>query len=389
MTQSNYQQLEHQTGLILSPVENQVDNNNLQDAQQQPTDHQIEALAKTTIKSNVTIEALRALRDSNPSLLNKLTFKAKENHFNYDDACVEYWNSVQDVISLNEDDHSLKCLNLGGLMVRIKTMIPFVDILKKYNAANKLEVVNLGGTDVLLSNLLQAVRFTDSANKNEEKSSEEESVLFRSLQRLYISGCGISSQHDGIDHLCSIVKSMPNLTTLDLRYNDLQKPLARTNDKEDMNNSLKNFFQDTIPQSKIEALHLEGNNLNDDLMSSLSDALAKTTSLKELYLGSNKIEAKGAELIASGLKSNQTLEKLYLEGNFIGDQGLEHFCLLLEGKQQIGINKEEDGKERITSEDDGNFNVLEKLWVENNGVGKDMMKRFGKALQGGRAVVDL
>ena len=38
-------------------------------------------------KSNVTIEALRALRDSNPSLLNKLTFKAKENHFNYDVDC--------------------------------------------------------------------------------------------------------------------------------------------------------------------------------------------------------------------------------------------------------------------------------------------------------------
>lgn len=388
MTQSNHQQLEHQTGLILSPLENELKDKIIQDTQQ-PTDHQIVALAKTAIKSSSTIEALRALRDSNPSLLNKLNLKAKEYHINDDDTCVEYWNSIQDVIILNEDDHSLKCLNLGGLMVRIKTMVPFVDTLKKYKTANKLEVMNLGGTDVPLTNLLQAVSIADSENRNEEKNSEESSFIFCSLKSLYISGCGISCQRDGIDNLCSIIKFIPNLTTLDLRYNDLQKPLSRTNNEEDMNKSLKYFLQDIIPQSKIEALHLEGNNLNDGVMRSLSDGLAKTASLKELYLGSNKIEAKGAEFIAKGLKSNQTVEKLYLEGNFIGDRGLEHFCLLLEGKEHKGINMEEDGKEHIAAEDGGNGNVLEKLWVENNGVGKDMMKRLGKALQGSRAVVEL
>ncbi len=388
MTQRNFQELEHKTGLILTPP---IQNRTNQD-DDQSNNNTIEA---TPIKCTATIEALRALRDSNPSLLNKLEIKASEFQIvdSDNDTYLEYWNSIQDVITLHDGDASLKCLNLGGLMVRIKTMTPFMDTLKKSNM-NKLEVLNLGGTDIFLSNLLESIegkRKRPETNENEQSSSMN---LFNSLQRLYLSGCGISCQRDGIETLCSILKHMPNLRILDLRYNDLQKTQPQHSvvkqggggggggeEKEelDINQPLKRFFENFLSQSNIEVLHLEGNNLGNDVMEALGKALANPNiKMRELYMGSNKIGAKGAELVVNGLKTNQTVEKIYLEGNYIGDEGAGHFCTLLEGKQQ----KDDDDGACATT-------VLEKLWVENNGVGKDMMKRLGIALQSSNVVVDL
>ena len=56
---------------------------------------------------------------------------------------------------LDEIDHSIIGLNLGGLVVRMKTIIPFMDHLKEQSSCH-LRILNLGGTDVPPSNVLQA-----------------------------------------------------------------------------------------------------------------------------------------------------------------------------------------------------------------------------------------
>jgi hypothetical protein len=142
---------------------------------------------------------------------------------------------------------------------------------------------------------------------------------------------------------------------------------------------LKTLFctQLVSSQSKIEILHLEGNNINDNIMDALSDGFLSlsSSSIKELYLGSNKIQSRGAKILANKLKGNQMLQKLYIECNFIGDDGVEEFCLLLEEGKQHNVN---DSNNDSKSE----FNIaLEKLWVENSGAGKEMMERLGKSLE--------
>ncbi len=404
MAQNNYQELEHQTGLILTPTCRIPQSSLL--LEDEKCENTRTTTTRTPIKNNASIEALRALRDSNPSLSAKLKFKAAElqmddNDDDDHDTCMEYWNSIQEVVTFHEDNHSLKSLNVGGLMVRMKTMCPFIGVLKKSHMIQYLKVLNLGGTDIFLSNLLQALEIPEIPENGEEKHENDDETMMMTkmhLEKLYISGCGISCQRNGIDTLQTILRNIPNLTTLDLRYNDLEKssPRRQNNhhgDEADINKSLKDLFCNYLPQSNIQVLHLEGNNLgrgndDDDVIAALGNALSQPDiQIRELYLGSNKIQANGAKYIANGLKLNHTVEKIYLEGNFIGDEGVEHFCTLLEGKKQTKKKviqeeeeeEEEGGNDHCTEEE--NLNVLEKLWVENNGVGKDLMKRLGTALQ--------
>ncbi len=393
--------LEHQTGLILTPDGSTTATTTTTTTTTTTATTLIGAGgtpsknggAKTHIKSNHTIKALRALRDSNPSLLKKLSHKSQttpqidnpDNDTN--DTCIEYWNSIQEIVHLNEDDHSLKGLDLGGLMVRVKTMMPFFNVLREKSEANgcTLEMLNLGGTDVPLSNLLQSLGAATTCSTDDEAKEADtssSSLPCISIQKLYLSGCGISFQRNGIQDLISIIKQCPNIETLDLRYNDLKRP---KNSNQQQSDDLESFFRVHLPHSSIEILHLEGNNIDNDIAGAIGDALSNPSSvLKELYLGSNKIQSNGAKSLASGLKSNNSLIKLYIEGNFIGDDGVEEFCVLLEERKK---EKRTDMEEKDNC---GGISVaLEKLWVENNGVGKEMMKRLGRALQSDAVIGDI
>ncbi len=352
---NNYQQREHQTGLILTPLEDQITEEG--DFLSKTTTEE-----KTPIKNQTTIHALRHLRDSNPSLLNKLTYHINGTN-DENDTFIEYWNSIQEIVSLHDDDHSIIGLNLGGLMVRIKTLVPFIKVLCNNYIYDKLKILNLGGTDIPLSNLLEAFQL------NTDKGS---------IEKLYLSGCSISYQRNGIQDLISIMKTntCSNLTTLDLRYNDLLKSNQNESEKQD----LMSFFRNVLSESKIEILHLEGNNLDDDIMESISYILSNSKyTLKELYLGSNKIQADGARYLAHSLYGNRVLQKLYLECNLIGNAGVEEFCVLLEKTKSKKLYLGEEGK-TCGGDTQSDCIVLNKLWVENNGVGKEMMKRLGEAL---------
>jgi SM-20-related protein len=103
----------------------------------------------------------------------------------------------------------------------------------------------------------------------------------------------------------------------------------------------------------LQKLYLEGNSLGDDL-GPLVAWMAGSTRLRELYLGQNRIGPDGA-LQLSQIEC-RTVSKLYLEGNRIGAAGAR---ILLSA----------------------NFiHHLEKLYVENNDIPKDLALQLGQIL---------
>ena len=55
------------------------------------------------------------------------------------------------------------------------------------------------------------------------------------------------------------------------------------------------------------------NNISDDGIAAISDALKSNNSLQKLYMSNNKITNKGAKVIAEAIKVNKTLHILYLD----------------------------------------------------------------------------
>ena len=310
-------QLEHQTGLILSHSNESWHFENA-----------AATCLHTQQLSPQILEALRILRDANPSL------KSKLNHANHvTDEYITYWNKYQNVVVI--EDGNITGLNLGGLMVRLVDCVPF---MRSLNANNlPLNMLNFGGTDIPMQNLLEGFR-------------EVSITILSSLNALYLGGCGIASRK-GVDSLNEILELCPSITTLDLRYNDFT-----CHDIVKLEPSLSSS------KSKIEILHLEGNAIKCDGAKAIGEIIYNTEYLKELYLGSNKIASNGAKALAEGLQRNSSIEKLYLESNSIGNVGADAFRVVILGHTE------------------NRSKVLQKLYVDNNGIGKDAATSLGRAL---------
>ena len=301
--------LEHQTGLFAS---------------NEQKEH-----STTTSRTELPLKILRTLRilrDANVSLERKL------NHFStVPDEYIEYWNRYQVLVSMDKDE--LVGINLGGLMVRIVNIIPFLESCQHYDI--KLGSINLGGTDVQMDNLLEALE------------KYENSIA--STKKLYLGGCSISC-FKKIKQLAKVLKLCTALTILDLRYNDL-------NDLD---------IEEIAPMlsKSIKVLHLEGNQIQCNGAKAISDNMLSTqsASIEELYLGANNIDPNGAHHIANGLISNLSLTKLYLEGNKIGDDGAKAFTVVL------------------TDQTNRRCTALQHLYVSNNGLGKDVAIELGRAV---------
>ena len=149
------------------------------------------------------------------------------------------------------------------------------------------------------------------------------------------------------------LKLLPNLQTLDLRYNDLEGK-----------HMIDHLQHALITTSNLQTLHLEGNSIKCDGATALGHVLASTnTTIQELYLGANQIQSLGIKSLAEdGLRYNTTLKKLYLEGNSIGDEGASALrdVLLEQTNRQV--------------------KVLEHLYVDNNGLGKEAAMSLGRAV---------
>ena len=61
----------------------------------------------------------------------------------------------------------------------------------------------------------------------------------------------------------------------------------------------------------------------------LTNAIAKSKTIKRLWLQYNTISTKGAKYLANALEDNNTLQSLYLSGNNIGDEGAEYIANML------------------------------------------------------------
>lgn len=360
-------QTEHQTGLLLFPDDSNNDNKN-HDVIAPPT-----TTTTTSSSSNdslrlppAVIKALRSLRDNNPSLQRKLNHGIIDNNDNdaLNDEMLSYWNRHQEIVilspsstaadnnsSLTSADNNNKStcsgINLGGLMVRLVNVIPFFQTIEDEKLSSLVTTLNFGGTDIPMDNLLQGVKLL----------SDDRRMV---ITGLYLGGCGIACQKDGITYLSQTLELLPNLQTLDLRYNDLQG--------NDMINHLQHVL---ITTSNLQTLHLEGNSIKCNGATAIGNVLASPNStIQELYLGANQIKSMGIKFLAEdGLRYNTYLKKLYLEGNSIGDEGA--FAL----------------RDVLLEQSTRQTKVLEHLYVDNNGLGKEAAMSLGRAVNS-EAMID-
>ena len=166
-----------------------------------------------------------------------------------------------------------------------------------------------------------------------------------SLKQLHLGGNGLGDK--GI-HMLAVnnCKCLEKLRSLDVRYNDITSKGAMS-----IASILKNH------DCCMECLYLEGN----DLRCEGAAALAYTGPLIELFLGQNNIGPDGAAALADGLLNDDTcLRNLYMEGNTMGPEGAAVFRKVLE---KLGSNK-----------------TLEKLYADNNCIGKVEFAALGQAL---------
>jgi len=272
--------------------------------------------------NETSLQALRALRSTDPLLSS--TFPTSKEETNT--TSPGYSQHVQ-----FDNDGNITTLNLGGRRLRKLPNIPEV-----FASLKQLTTLNLGSSDLappLLVNILKSVP---------------------SLLHFHLSGNGL--RDNGIQLLSPCIAQ---LQTLDLRYNDITSI------------GLGHLGEALESKNTLHILHLEGNMVKDDGISTLTSSLLSSpyNYIKELYLGSNQIEAGGAQSLSKLISANKSLQKLHLEGNNIGPNGAEALATVLE---------EMEREER----------VLEKLYVDNNNMGKEVAQRLAKALNSDSTIVE-
>ena len=242
-----------------------------------------------------------------------------------DDADPAYWKSI----AAFDERGCIQTLSLGGQ--RLRKVDPSVML---HPAFLQSVTLDLGNTDLPITTLCRLI--------NQQGR----------LRQLHLGGNALQCQ--GVQQLLEGAdkKILCQLETLDLRYNDIGVGGA---------SAIGKLLKD--PATLWEKLYLEGNCLGDDGVT----ALSKTGSLLELYLGQNNIGPSGATALAQGLASGR-LRKLMLEGNNIGPVGAVSFRTALELQ--------------------GESLQLEKLYCDNNNIGKEESIKLGKALRSDTVIGD-
>ncbi|CAF4050298.1 unnamed protein product [Rotaria magnacalcarata] len=86
---------------------------------------------------------------------------------------------------------------------------------------------------------------------------------------------------------------------------------------------------DITADETLTTLDLCGNNLKDEVMQHLGDALRKNATLTTLNLQANQIRAAGIQHLANGLRNNKKLATLDLKSNSIGEAGAPYLADIL------------------------------------------------------------
>ncbi|KAJ3429125.1 ynein regulatory complex subunit [Anaeramoeba flamelloides] len=98
---------------------------------------------------------------------------------------------------------------------------------------------------------------------------------------------------------------------------------------------LRQFFKQLKASTIVESIDLSINEINDDDLEKLGEALEQNSSILHINLSFNKITDRGIKILSNSLKSNLYLKSLDLSGNKIGDNGVKElldnlkFCVSL------------------------------------------------------------
>jgi len=246
----------------------------------------------------------------------------------------------------------------------------FWEKIATFSAKGCLRTLSLGGSRLRhltdehwgQPSLLEDVVTLDLANTD---CTEVELLMIlkycsKNLKHLYLGGNGL--RDSGIKALLAKADFLNQLVTLDLRYNDITSEGAH---------ALGNFLQPQPNQSfqtkclcAWNVLYLEGNQIGSDG----AKAFVLYGNLTQIYLGQNDIGPEGAAGLAEALTKSNQLKKISLEGNRIGNDGATALIEVLEK-----LDKEK---------------TLEKLYVDNNGLTKEMSLRLGSAVNSATCIGD-
>ena len=104
--------------------------------------------------------------------------------------------------------------------------------------------------------------------------------------------------------------------------------------------------------AKLESLNLNRNEINDDGVKILAEALKKNKSLESLHLSNNIIKDDGAAALAAALQSNSMLKALDLDSNRIGDDGVATLAGALQSNATLiylDLGNNEIGDDGVTA----------------------------------------
>jgi len=229
------------------------------------------------------LQNLKALRDASSSLASKLkpsppknestlwfafddsyTIQNQEEKSSIDDNDPKYWNKI---VSFDPEGY-ITTLSFGGMRLK-----PWVNLV--HPLLNNVVTLHLANTDLAVSDLVTLLQSTSQG-----------------LQHLHLGGNNLGNI-GGILPLKHVLSSLFNLTTLDLRYNDIG-PAGAAILGDILLQQQQNYSNDRFQNCSSalwDVLYLEGNQLGDDGIIALGKGVGM---VRELYLGQNSVGSKGA-----------------------------------------------------------------------------------------------
>ena len=149
----------------------------------------------------------------------------------------------------------------------------------------------------------------------------------------------LQSQIGGANNASEINKLKKiNLTTQNLQQNNIG------------DEGIKELTEALKTNTTLTTLNLQQKNIGDEDIKALAEALKTNTTLTTLNLQQNNIGDEGIEALAEALKTNKTLKTLNLQQNNIGDEGVKKLAFILFNEFNITLkNIDLKFNDKITS----------------------------------------
>lgn len=93
----------------------------------------------------------------------------------------------------------------------------------------------------------------------------------------------------------------------------------------------------TENKPEFERLDLQFMMMGDDVMTAVCNAMAKNTTVKQIFLSNNGLGPNAAKAIAGMLAKNKTIEELSMGLNKVGDTGINEFTKPLAANMTIKL----------------------------------------------------